>query len=100
MKDRTRLIRTPSARIAPFCEICGKVDGPLPFGRGEVRLSYHLSGARCQDHPFQGGATQEELLCLELADKNDRQSQYTKSTAPMSASDKALVDAFLSALEV
>jgi hypothetical protein len=52
MKDRTRLIRTPSARIAPFCEICGRVDGPLPFGRGEVMLSYHLSGARCQDHPF------------------------------------------------
>lgn len=52
MKDRTRLIRPANARIAPFCEICGRVDGPLPFGRGEIVLSYHLSGARCQDHPL------------------------------------------------
>lgn len=61
MKDRTRLIRTPNARIAPFCEICGRVDGPLPFGRGEVVLTYHVEGARCQDHPL---PVREAIPCL------------------------------------
>jgi hypothetical protein len=98
MRDRTRLIRTPNSRIAPFCEICHKVDGPLPFGRGEVRLHYHVGGARCEEHPIQGGSTHEELLVLDLFDTMERQRANEK-IKPMKKREQSFVDAFISALE-
>jgi hypothetical protein len=39
-----------SGRVAMYCETCGKVDGPLPFGRGEIALTMTTDGAYCQDH--------------------------------------------------
>lgn len=98
MRDRTRLIRTPNSRIVPYCEICHKVDGPLPFGRGEVRLHYHLGGARCEDHPIQGGSTHEELLALDLYDELERQ-RVVKKIKPMKKSEAKFVRLFVEALE-
>ena len=39
-----------NGRVSMYCETCGKVDGPLPFGRDEVRLTMTTDGAFCQDH--------------------------------------------------
>jgi hypothetical protein len=36
-----------SGRVAQFCEQCGKVAGPLPFGRGDVQLTMTLDGSYC-----------------------------------------------------